>query len=106
MTPSKIMMTLTVSMVLSLGSLFAIGEKTAHHDLAWLGFLNLPKSKVVPSNLLQLKKPLELKSWAKEENSTLSWLPVAKYDRHGLVAKYYIKFNSSGEEKLLKRREK
>jgi hypothetical protein len=102
----KNLVTTLIIMCWGVTSLFAIGEKTAHHDLAWLGFLKLPTEQVVPSNLLKLKKPLKLKNWQNEEHSHLSWLPVAKYERFGLVPKYYIKFNRSDKNKTLSRREK
>ena len=102
----KKMITLMASSVFLIGASHAAEEKGAHHDLAWLGYLNLPKAKIVPSNLLTLKKPLELKSWKIEEEATLSWLPPAKYERRGLVAEYHIKLNGSTEKENLNRRQR
>lgn len=55
--------------------LWAKEEKRAHHQLAWLGFLNLPARKELGSSkLLPLRDPSFWEAW-KSGQGALEWLP-------------------------------
>jgi hypothetical protein len=76
-----------------------------HHQLAWVGYLRLPKAENLPSNMTKPQRPQRIEGWNGKNLDVLEWLPKARLQKKGLVAKYHIKFSDKKNQPKLGRRE-
>lgn len=75
-----------------------------HHQLGWLGFLNLPERQLKTSRVVEVKRPKLWKQWDAKVVEKLDWLPHSEVNAPVISKGYVITFSDKKPESRLKSR--